>query len=220
MHTVLKKVKRKKKAFSIAEAMVVLLITSLALAAASPLISKSLKSDGMDNLKWKELEEKINQLENNLTEKNTELTEKIEELKEELDAFSAIPSGSIVYFDLDSCPSGWTALTSKYPKASNAFIRNTGGSGRTRGSFQQNAAPNITGVGPRFSAEIFNGSGLSGAVYFSNTNTGSRGENGDGGWTGTKGWNFDASRSASAYGRDGSSEIRPDNIAFLACRKN
>lgn len=85
-------------------------------------------------------------------------------------------------------------------------------SGRQLGSVQQSGAPNITGTGPRFTHQVWNGVGTSGAIYRSDTDTGSRGENGDGGWYGDRGWNLDASRSSSVY-QNGLNEVRPVNIA-------
>lgn len=84
--------------------------------------------------------------------------------------------------------------------------------GRVLGSSQQSGAPNIKGVGPRLSSEIWNGLGTSGAIYSDNTTTDSRGENGDGGWSGSRGWNLDASRVSSVY-QNGLNEVRPANIA-------
>ncbi len=135
------------------------------------------------------------------------------------DYLQTVPSAAIMAFDRDSCPAGWTPLTNTHGDAWGAFIRNVGGGAKVRGAIQYDAAPNITGVGPRFAAEIWNGAGLSGAIAWSENNWDSKGENGDGGWSGKNGWIFDASRSSSVYGRDGSTEIHPKNIAFLYCRK-
>lgn len=70
--------------------------------------------------------------------------------------------------------------------------------------------PNITGVGMRVSGEIFNNRGCSGAIYASGSNTGGGGENGDRGFSYSGGFNFDASRSNSIYGK--SSTVQPDAI--------
>lgn len=90
----------KKRGFSVAEAMVVLLITSLALATASPLISKMMKSDGASKIGYNNLEEKIENMEN-----------KLEILEEQLKDLETIPSGSVVFFNLASCPTGWKNVT-------------------------------------------------------------------------------------------------------------
>lgn len=85
-------------------------------------------------------------------------------------------------------------------------------SGRKLGSEQKSGAPNITGVGPRLNNEIWNGEGTSGAIYRSDTPTGSAGECGDGNWWGNRGWNLDASRSSDVY-QNGLNEVRPVNVA-------
>ena len=119
-----------------------------------------------------------------------------------------------MYFDLDSCPDGWDELINKYPNSANAFIRNKSGTARTLGSWQQNAAPEIEG---RFDGNTNddNLNGKTGAFYSINT-----------GWYGADGANgggivgFNASKSSAVYGRENATEVRPDNIALLACRKN
>lgn len=77
------------------------------------------------------------------------------------------------------------------------------------GTFTSAGLPNITGVGPRFSRELWNGVGASGAIYAATNSTGGNGENGDGGWNGNMGWNFDASRSNPIYGN--SNTVTPAN---------
>ncbi len=167
-------------AFSIAEAMIVFLITSVLLALCAPLFTK----------------------------RNVNLNEC---------AVSNIPSGAIMYFDSDSCPTGWEKLTEKYPHASSSFIRNLGEIDRTFGSFQATAAPNITGKwhAPKMvegTVDIV----TEGALY---NYDGSRNHTEKGFW-GSEGFGIglDASRISSAYQKD-ITEIRPQNIALLACRK-
>lgn len=89
-----------RKGFSVAEAMIVLLITSLALAAASPLISKMMKSSGSDKVEYNNLEDKIENLE-----------DKLEILEDKLAELETIPSGSVVFFNLANCPTGWKNAT-------------------------------------------------------------------------------------------------------------
>ena len=167
------------RAFSVAEVAIALLIGSIILGMAAPMITKQIKNEETQYVQ-------------------------IEILKKTL-----IPSGAVMYFDLASCPTGWTELTSKYPNAANAFIRNQSGSGRDIGNWQQNAAPNIKGT-------------------FGGINHGNNGpftmENGVGGVR-TGGYmnnytTFDASLASKVYGRNSATEVRPDNIVLLACRKN
>lgn len=125
-----------------------------------------------------------------------------------------------MYFDLGLCSDGWTALSSKYPSATNAFIRNQSGSGRAIGNWQENAAPNINGYfGPITTGFLSNANPYSGGAIYLNSNSLTSGRDGnDLRWISSM--NFDASKSSTVYGRDGATEIRPDNITFLACRKD
>lgn len=200
----LKKFNKKKNAFSVAEAMIALLIGSIALGMAAPMITKQIKQEHFA-----------------FAEKQV-MTRQIEK---------AVPSGAIMYFDLDKCPNGWEELTVKYPKSANAFIRNKSGSERSLGDWQQNAAPNITGAISttdeyKYYINENNKEDYYGAFEKEKTNSnnshkyevaGTRGEGGSK-------YIFDASKSNDAYGRKDSNniaatEIRPDNITFLACRK-
>ena len=144
---------------------------------------------------------------NDLTTLEDDFTEMEENMK------NLVPSGAVMYFDLTACPKGWTASSSKYPKAANAFIRNLSGSGRTIGAWQQNAAPEIQGT---FDGNVNDNNGAkTGAFYrISEENFGA-----DGAYEGGK-VGFKASKSSAVYGRENATEVRPDNIALLACRKN
>lgn len=133
---VVKKSILKIRAFSIAEAMVVLLIASIALAASAPIISRQMKSSSTsspeflkkvikEELKQEilvELENKItssdNQLKqeiiNNLNDKisnsKTEVKNEIQrEMKDKL-----VPSKTVAFFNSTSCPSGWTRVNSSW----------------------------------------------------------------------------------------------------------
>lgn len=120
----------------------------------------------------------------------------------------AVPSGAVMFFDLDSCPLGWTALSSTYANASGAFLRNIGETGSSRGLFQESAAPNIVGVAgivPALQSGVFAVTGGGATVIGTNS-------------SGTV-LSFDASRSSTVYQND-VTEVRPKNLAFLACRKN
>jgi len=185
------------KAFSLAEAMIVLLIGTIALGMSAPMISRQLKNETMNNVQFQVLNKKY------------------EELKK---VKSDIPSGAVMYFDLDDCPDGWDELSKKYPNSKNAFIRNIDGTNRALGSLELNAAPEIEGT---FDGNTNDESykRKSGAFYTKNTNgCGADGASGGG----TVG--FKASKSSAVYGRkdaagNPATEVRPDNIALLACRK-
>lgn len=161
-----------KKGFSVAEAMITLLIVSLALAAAAPLFTKR-----------------------NVSSQNVEIS---------------IPSGMVAFFDLDVCPSGWSKLDSKYD---GAFIRNTGGAASTRGERQASAVPNLKGYMGMHGETTLDGSLFSWLT--------------PGAWSKIKGADgteyrsavFNANNYSSVY-QDGVTEVRPDNVALLGCRKN
>ena len=132
-----------------------------------------------------------------------------------------VPSGAIMFFDRADCPDGWTALNSE-----GAFIRDIGGEAAARGVLQEGGVPNIKGKGPRVSSEIFyKRSGYSKKpltgpyVYAKDTDVLTGGEKGDGASSSYQGWNFDASLASSIY-KDDLAEVRPKNIAYLACKKN
>lgn len=82
--------------------------------------------------------------------------------------------------------------------------------GANTAGYLEAGLPNITGVGMRVSGEIFNNRGCRGAIYASGSNTGGGGENGDRGFGYSGGFNFDASRSNSIYGK--SSTVQPNAI--------
>jgi len=187
------------KAFSVAEAMIALLIGSLVLGYSAPMIAGQIKHNNMSDVQAQVLNRKIEELRS--TQAN-------------------IPSGAVMYFDLASCPVDWSPLSTIYPNAANAFIRNQSGSGRALGDWQQNAAPNIIGsFGPITTGYLSNANPYSsGSVYLSSNSL--AGGRGGSDLRRISSMNFDASRSSSAYGRDDSTEVRPDNIVLLACRKN
>ncbi len=143
---------------------------------------------------------------------------------EKLEEGGTAPVGAVMFFDLASCPEHWEPLVNKYPDAKGAFIRNISGISRGLGSFQQSAAPNIWG---RFASE--DSYALETLYYLSDSYRGAftgewRTEGGNqdsqnGTYAVKYAISFDASRVSPVYGRDEADEVRPDNIALLACRR-
>ena len=197
------------KAFSVAEAMIALLIGSLILGYSAPMITGQIKHNNMSDVQAQVLNRKIEELRS--TQAN-------------------IPSGAVMYFDLASCPVDWSPLSTIYPNAANAFIRNQSGSGRALGDWQQNAAPNIEGkvenfVGGSYFAQggtqNWNKLKMSGAFRNEYVVGAQFHAYYQGGYLDKMNIYFDASENGTtAYGRDDSTEVRPDNIVLLACRKN
>ena len=202
--------RNKKTAFSVAEAMMALLIGSVALGAAAPMITKQIKHNNYSKVQTNIISQQLDRV---TTQNNTRLEDmetNIEEIIENVEnrLTNAIPSGAVMYFDLATCPSGWTPLANKYPNAANAFIRNQTGSGRSIGNYQSSAVPNIKGS--------FGGinSTNNGPFTFRNSVGGVR----TGGYVNCVA-NFNANLSSSVY-QDNVNEARPNNITLLACRKN
>ncbi len=168
--------KIKRKAFSIAEMAIAMVIGSIILGMAAPMITKQMKNENIESVQ-------------------------LEIIKKTL-----IPSGAIMFFDRAECPDGWTALNSD-----GAFIRDIGGEADERGVIQECGVPNLKG---------WNGVGDDGrgdGVLFKLNTSIIGGDSGDGG--NDLAVDFDASRYSSVY-KDGLNEVRPKNIAYLACKKN
>ena len=302
--------KKVNKAFSIAEAFIMLTIVSVALAAAAPMITKQIKHNNLSNVQTNILGREINQAENRInvananiqnivgagrtpeqyaqyiaslearisaleeldienlqsqidskvnnsdlsqvvskqisglvdnamldrkaTDLKSSLTSMIaSEIKKIQDEFKVkmIPSGAIVFFDSTSCPdtTNWIPLSSIYPQASGAFIRNLGESNRTKGSYQAGAVPDI-----QLALRSDYGNQL--ASYYS-IRLSEYGADDWGGYLGgspTGGsdeYMYQMNSAAKKY-RAGDliktnpdvydknvMEVRPNNIAFIACRK-
>jgi len=202
--------KRKRKAFSVAEAMITLLIGSVALGVAAPMITKQIKHNNYSQVQTNIISQQLDRVTTQNNKRLEDIETNIEEIIENVEnrLTNAIPSGAVMYFDLTDCPSGWTPLVNKYPNASNAFIRNQSGSGRALGNYQSSAVPNIKGS--------FGGinSTNNGPFTFRNSVGGVR----TGGYVNCVA-NFNANLSSSVY-QDNVTEARPNNITLLACRKN
>ena len=195
--------------------MIALLIGSVALGMAAPMITKQIKQNNFADTQFRVINRNLESLEQNTNSQIDDILSQLEEttarLAELENTESDIPAGAVMYFDLIKCPDGWAALTSKYPNAANAFIRNQSGSGRTLGSWQQNAAPNVEGS--FYALDQINS--YTGAFYRAGSRTG--------GWGGAGQYVYrqqylDMSMYSSVY-KDDVTEIRPDNIVLLACRK-
>lgn len=117
-----------------------------------------------------------------------------------------IPSGAIMWFDLDEPPEGWevyTPLLGKYPLGANTQIGDAVAAG----------LPNITGhVSPSVHVDDTN---FSGAMYREET-TGKRVTT-ENQVTPRYSIMFDASRSNSIYGK--STTVTPPSVKLLPCRK-
>lgn len=195
---------QKGKGFSVAEATIALLIGSIALGMSAPMITKQVKQNNFADAERRMV---IKQLEN------------------------LLPSGAVMYFDLDFCPRGWSPLTNTYPQAAGSFLRNLGevpAEGekvRTRGSYQSSALPDID-LALRIEA------------YFDDIYSVRLDEYGFDDWAGSMllpTANSDepvyVMSSADKKNRAGDliksdiynknvKEVRPNNIALLACRKD
>ena len=207
-----------KKGFSVAEAMMALLIGSVALGAAAPMITKQIKqnnfADAQLNVINRQMQNTNEEIERNKSVLDNKVNDALTEIDKKMESLDIIPSGAVMYFDLDKCPDNWTPLVQKYPAASNAFIRNISGSGRDLGSYQASAVPNIKGWfhaldlvatynGPFYdtgNGRVVSGYGKQGDYYYRQQG-------------------MDLNKVSNVY-QDGVAEARPANIALLACIKN
>ena len=86
------------KAFSIAEAMIALLIGTIILGFSAPMISKQVKNNNLTNTQMQILQRQIDSL-------NSTLESSLDRLK--------IPQGTVAFFNLANCPDNtWTNVTS------------------------------------------------------------------------------------------------------------
>ncbi len=169
---------KEQKSFSIAEGMVLLLLTSVALSFVAPLISK-----------------------------RTIQNQQIASISERM-----IPSGAIMFFDLENCPQGWTNVTSKgwggrfFRVADEINTRNTPQNNtilsHTHNATMQNfSLPNVT--------TVYNAQG--GGCPSGTCNVLVSSQNSILNLNGTINANI------SAFG---DTETRPDNIPLTTCRKD
>ena len=187
---------------------------------------KNYDSD-ISSLKSKDstLQTNINSVNNRVTTVNNNLTtleDDVTEIEENIK--NLVPSGSVMYFDMTTCPKGWTALSSRYSSASGAFIRNLGESGRQLGSYQGGAVPDI-----QLALRVdYNGGSLTDPLAKYGNDDYNRGALSPTGGADEPMFNFgnlpDIDKpgdliKSSVYNKD-VKEVRPNNIALLACRKN
>lgn len=188
------------RAFSVAEAFIVLLIGSIALGMSAPMITKQIKAQNMTDAQFQHLSREIERLRAGQI---------------------GIPEGAIMAFNLANCPTGWYPLTDLDAEASGAFIRNIGDKAAARGVVQLDAAPNITGEAK--SLEVGNHPcGTKDQIDALTVDCDGGQDWVGGGWGGTGSITLDASLSSKSYGRKDSegnpaTEVRPKNIAFLYC---
>lgn len=159
--------KQKRKGFSVAEAMIALLIGSVALGMAAPMITKQIKQSNFADAQARLFNQRMNDLvENNANfrlEIEELIDEKIREVREEMED---IPSGMVAFFNTTTCPNGWSAISSnwrgRFPRFAGQYTVlsyntskkafNTTGTAQTLsvGATQEDAIRNITGTGPAF----------------------------------------------------------------------
>ncbi len=157
--------KNSKKAFSVAEAMIALLIGSLALGMAAPMITKQIKQNNFTDTQFRVLNRENDDILNRITE----LENRIEELENE---DNSIPTGAVMFFNstvtpesnTNPCPTGWTKIddnwNGRFPRFAGSYTvlsyntstqkLNTTGTSQTLsvGAVQEDAIRNINGYGP------------------------------------------------------------------------
>ena len=166
----------------------------------------------MSDIQAQVLITKFEESERNNTTKINELLKKIEELESQE---VKLDSGMVVAFNRESCPTGWTSLTTLFKDTEGAFIRNVGGQAKSIGSVQLDAAPNIKGTVGDISAYPY----VDGSFYATETKSDIYGDEAHYALRAIVA-KFSASYSSASYGRDGTKEVRPKNVSFLYCVKD
>ena len=123
-----------KKAFSIAEALIALLIGSLILGMSAPLITKQIKHNSMSDTQVQVLNQKLEKFNTDKAEDITSLQEEIKQLKNLLDKEEekkdTTPVGVIVMWSGSSIPEGWALCNGQNgtPDLRDRFIVGAGAS--------------------------------------------------------------------------------------------
>ena len=200
----------KRAAFSIAEAFITLLIVSVALGSAAPLISKSMKNSQISNFQIMQLQQQMQQL-------RTEVIN------------NRVPAGTIAFFAASTCPPGWSRVPDTYNGRFPRFAGNyniCGKDGETNGTcsgastsanvavneLQGDAIRNITGT---FRANTTAQGEATGAVSDTGTNYSAwlRGSSSSDNWGTT--YSVDVSRVVPI-----APENRPKSVGLLGCVKD
>lgn len=212
-----------KKAFSVAEAMIALLIGSIALGMAAPMITKQIKQNNFNDTQMSITQTQIAELRQEINV----LNETISELTNEQSKNNGVPSGLIAFFDTKTCPDGWSVVNSGYngrfPRFAGKYTifsynsstkkHNTSGTSKTLsvGATQEDTIRDITGTiaGERSDYTDFPNSG----AFYQDPNWGNFLGWAATDWDNTK-IHFKASRVVPT-----DIENRPKAIALLGCRK-
>ncbi len=92
------------RAFSIAEAMIVFTIVSVAIASVAPMVSKQMKHNDMSNVQMSVVMRQVE-----------ELRREVRALRSELENMDdVVPSGTVAFFNLPDCPDGWSDISSSW----------------------------------------------------------------------------------------------------------
>ena len=218
------------KAFSIAEAVIALLIGSLILGSVAPMVSKQIKFNNASDAQISVLLRRIEQLENRIE-----------------------PEGSIKFFYDRPCPTGWTSIVSRSNESLDGYYLriSTSTNASTIGTTLEPSLPNIIagfpGVGQKYNKSDSSGypqrywpedsdkDGFYGAVNVRNTSDSSEyGVQISNSYNRDDYFHFDASMHNNVYGAlesalaaDASdvqkelarTEVRPRSVLVSACRK-
>ena len=211
------------KGFSVAEALIALLIGSLILGASAPMISKQIKHNSFSDAQMSIVLRQVDALRQEINTLNNELRE----VRNQLSSINSVPSGTIAFFEATTCPPGWSRVASKFngrfPRFAGSYTvlsynsstqtYNTSGTAQTLsvGATQEDIIRNIVGTiaGERPDYTHYPNTG---AFYQDNT-WGNAGW-GAGDWDNAK-IHFEASRVVPT-----GVENRPKAIALLGCKKN